>query len=46
MTLEQFNRQFPSSIPVAQLAAINGVDGASSTLRSGQLAKQVVGGVK
>lgn len=46
MTLEQFNRQFPSSISMAQLAAINGVDGASSTLRSGQLAKQVVGGVK
>ena len=46
MTLEQFNRQFPSSIPMAQLAAINGVDGASSTLRAGQLAKQVVGGVK
>ena len=46
MTLEQFNRQFPSSIPLAQLAAINGVDGANSTLRAGQLAKQVVGGVK
>lgn len=46
MTLEQFNRQFPSSIPITQLAAINGVDGASSTLRAGQLAKQVVGGVK
>jgi len=46
MTLEQFNRQFPSSIPLTQLAAINGVDGASSTLRAGQLAKQVVGGVK
>jgi hypothetical protein len=46
MTLEQFNRQFPSSISIAQLAAINGVDGASSTLRAGQLAKQVVGGVK
>lgn len=46
MTLEQFNRQFPSSISMAQLAVINGVDGESATLRSGQLAKQVVGGVK
>lgn len=46
MTLEQFNRQFPSSIGMAQLAAINGVDGGTAMLRSGQLAKQVVGGVK
>jgi predicted Zn-dependent protease len=46
MTLEQFNRQFPSSISMTQLAAINGVEGPSSTLRAGQLAKQVVGGVK
>ena len=46
MTLEQFNRQFPSSISMAQLAAINGVDTESSTLRAGQLAKRVVGGLK
>ena len=46
MTLEQFNRQFPSSIAMAQLATINGVDSASSTLRAGQLAKRVVGGLK
>ena len=46
MTLEQFNRQFPSSISTAQLAAINGLDAESSTLRAGQLAKRVVGGLK
>ena len=46
MTLEQFNRQFPSTISLAQLAAINGVDNESSTLRAGQLAKRVTGGLK
>jgi predicted Zn-dependent protease len=46
MTLEQFNRQFPSSIGMAQLAAINGLDAGTSMLRAGQLAKQVVGGVR
>ena len=46
MSLEQFNRQFPSSIAMAQLATINGVDSAGATLRAGQLAKRVVGGLK
>jgi predicted Zn-dependent protease len=43
MTLEQFNHQFPSPIGMTQLAAINGVDGANSMLRAGQLAKRVTG---
>ncbi len=46
MSLEQFNRQFPSTISMAQLAAINGVDNESSALRAGQLAKRVTGGLK
>ena len=46
MSLEQFNRQFPSTISLEQLAVINGVDSANSTLRAGQLAKRVVGGWK
>ncbi len=46
MTLDQFNRQFPSSIGMVQLAAINGLDNETATLRSGQLAKRVVGGLK
>jgi len=46
MTVEQFNRQFPSTIGLAQLAAINGLDSTTSLLRAGQLAKRVVGGMK
>jgi predicted Zn-dependent protease len=46
MSLEQFNRQFPSSIAMAQLATINGVDSAGAPLRAGQMAKRVVGGLK
>lgn len=44
MTVQQFNAQFPSTIPVEELALINGVDGPSSTLAAGRLAKQVTGG--
>ena len=46
MTVEQFNKQYPSSIDVTQVAVINGLDGASASLKSGQLAKRVVGGVR
>ena len=45
MTVEQFNGQFPSTIPVEELALINGVDGPSSTLQAGRYAKQVQGGL-
>ncbi len=44
MTVEQFARQYPSSIPVQQLAVINGVDSTTSILKAGRLAKRVVGG--
>ncbi len=40
MTLEEFNRAFPSTIPIAQLAVINGVEPGAS-LRSGDWMKQV-----
>jgi predicted Zn-dependent protease len=43
MTLEQFNRRFPSTIPLAQLALINGVE-ETTTLGAGQLVKRVAGG--
>jgi predicted Zn-dependent protease len=43
MTLEQFNRRFPSTIPLAQLALINGVE-ETTTLGAGQLVKRVTGG--
>jgi predicted Zn-dependent protease len=44
MTLEQFNAQYPSTIPIAQLAIINDVEGPSSVLPAGQTVKRVVGG--
>jgi hypothetical protein len=44
MTVEQFNRLYPSTIPVQQLAVINGVDSVTSILKAGRLAKRVVGG--
>jgi len=42
MTLQQFNTQFPSSIPLAELAMINGVE-ASATLTAGRSVKRVLG---
>ncbi len=41
MTLTQFNQQFPSVIPIAQLALINGV-AQTATIPSGTLVKRVV----
>jgi predicted Zn-dependent protease len=46
MTLEQFNAQYPSTIPVEQLAIINEVEDSSSVLQAGQLVKRVVGGMQ
>lgn len=42
MTLTQFNAAQPSSISIAELAMINGMD-AQASLRAGQLVKRVVG---
>jgi predicted Zn-dependent protease len=44
MTLEQFNAQYPSSIPIEQLAIINEVEGPSTSLPAGETVKRVVGG--
>jgi predicted Zn-dependent protease len=46
MTLEQFNAQYPSTIPLEQLAIINEVEDPSSVLPAGQMVKRVVGGLK
>ncbi len=46
MTLEQFNQQYPSSIPVAELALINEVQAGNSTIPAGTTLKRVVGGSK
>ena len=42
MTLAEFNRRYPSAIPIDELAIINQVAGGSSTLPAGALAKRIV----
>ena len=42
MTLQQFNAQLPSAVPIAELAMINGVD-AQATIASGRSVKRVLG---
>ncbi|HEX8702348.1 MAG TPA: M48 family metalloprotease [Myxococcaceae bacterium] len=44
MTLEQFQARYPSSIPLAELALINGVQ-PGETLAAGRMVKRVTGGV-
>jgi predicted Zn-dependent protease len=43
LTLEQFQARHPSTIPLAELALINGVQ-PGATLAAGQVVKRVVGG--
>ncbi|MGH7645802.1 MAG: M48 family metalloprotease [Gemmatimonadales bacterium] len=43
MTLEEFNRRLPSSVPLAAVALLNGVD-STAQLARGALVKRVVGG--
>jgi predicted Zn-dependent protease len=43
MTLAEFNQRYPSAVPIEDLAIINQVDGPSSQLAAGTLAKQVQG---
>jgi predicted Zn-dependent protease len=44
MTLEQFNSQYPSSIPIEELAIINELEGPEGVIPAGQTVKRVVGG--
>lgn len=44
MSLQQFNSEMPSSIPLAELALINGLD-ETAQLRAGQAVKRVTGTV-
>ncbi|MGH7514256.1 MAG: M48 family metalloprotease, partial [Gemmatimonadales bacterium] len=44
MTLEQFNQQYPSSIPIAELAIINELESPSTVIPVGRTVKRVVGG--
>jgi hypothetical protein len=46
MTLQQFNAQYPSTIPIEQLAIINEVTDPSTVLPAGRMVKRVVGGIK
>jgi predicted Zn-dependent protease len=46
MTLEQFNAQYPSSIPLEQLAIINELESPSTVLPAGRMVKRVVGGTR
>jgi predicted Zn-dependent protease len=46
MTLEQFNAQYPSSIPIEQVAIINEMEGPQAVIPAGQMVKRVVGGIK
>ena len=41
MTVDQFNRQYPSVVPVATVAIINGVGAATDVLKGGSWAKRV-----
>lgn len=42
MTLAEFNRRFPSTIPLAELALINQVESESATFPAGSLVKRVM----
>jgi predicted Zn-dependent protease len=44
MTLEEFNRQYPSTIPIEELAIINELEGPAATIPAGRPVKRVIGG--
>jgi predicted Zn-dependent protease len=43
MTIEEFAREFPSTVPVQQVAIVNGIE-KDGRLQGGQAAKRIVGG--
>jgi predicted Zn-dependent protease len=45
MTLTQFNQRYPSTVPLPELALINGLSGPDADVRPGRLYKRVVGEV-
>ena len=46
MTLAQFDQQYPSTIPIEELAVINQVDGPDSPIPAGRQVKRVTGGME
>jgi hypothetical protein len=45
MSLQQFNQRYPSTVPLAEVAVINGLSGPDADLRPGRTYKRVVGGI-
>ena len=45
MTLEEFNRQYPSTIPITELAIINELANATDQIPQGRVVKRVTGGM-
>ena len=41
MTVDDFNRQYPSAVPIATVAIVNGVGASSAVLKSGSWAKRI-----
>jgi predicted Zn-dependent protease len=46
MTLQQFDQQYPSTVPVEELAIINQLEGPESVIPAGRSVKRVVGGME
>ena len=44
MSMEEFNRKYPSTIPIERLAVVNGLDAPPDRIPSGTTVKRVVGG--
>jgi len=46
MTLAQFDQQYPSTIPIEELAVINQLEGPDSSIPAGRQVKRVTGGME
>jgi hypothetical protein len=44
MTLNEFNQQYPSTIPITELAIINEMEHATDEIPAGRVVKRVTGG--
>lgn len=44
MTLQQFDQQYPSNVPIEELAVINQLEGPDSVIPAGRMVKRVTGG--
>jgi predicted Zn-dependent protease len=46
MTLQQFDQQYPSTVPIEELAVINQLEGPESVIPAGRQVKRVTGGME